>query len=60
MPYPPRLAVGGDYERGLTLAACPLGGANAIYGELLLYICTFVCVCDQVSLGGWVGVCVTR
>ena len=28
--------------KGLTPAACPLGGAFALYGELLLYIRTFV------------------
>ena len=38
----PRLVVGGDYEGGLTPVACPLVGAFALYGELLLYIHTFV------------------
>jgi len=34
--------VGGDYEGGLTPAACPLRGAFASYEELLQYIYTFV------------------
>ena len=42
MPHPPRLVVSRDYEGDLTSAACPLGGAFALYGELLLYIRTFV------------------
>ena len=42
MPHPPRLVVGRDYEGGLTSAACPLGGAFGLYGELSLYIHTFV------------------
>ena len=42
MPHPPRLEVGGDFEGGLTPAACPLGGAFALYGGFLLHICTYV------------------
>ena len=42
MPHPTRLVVGRGYERDLTSAACPLGGAFALHGELLLYIGTFV------------------
>ena len=37
-----RLVVGGDFEGGLTPAACPLRGAFALYGELLLRMCTYV------------------
>ena len=40
VPHPPRLVVGGDYEGGLTPAACPLGGA---FVELLL---TFAHLCS--------------
>ena len=35
-----RLVVGGDFEGGL--AACPLGGAFALYGGFLLHIRTCV------------------
>ena len=42
MPHPPRLVVGRDYEGDLTSTACPLGGAFALYEELLLYIHTLV------------------
>ena len=37
MPHPPRLVVGGDYEGDLTPAACPWGGACALFGESLLW-----------------------
>lgn len=40
MPHPPKLVVGGDYERGNIPAAGPLGKAFALYGELLVH--TFV------------------
>ena len=36
MPHPPRLLVGGDFEGGLTPAACPLEGAFAWF-----FYCTF-------------------
>ena len=39
MPHPPRLMVSGDYEGGLTPAACPLGGAFALYGVYHLQTC---------------------
>ena len=39
---PCRLVVGGDFEGGLTPAACPLGGAFALYGGFLLHIRTHV------------------
>ena len=35
MPHPPRLVVGGDFEGGLTPAACPLEG-----------YCTFTHMCS--------------
>ena len=40
MPHPPRLVVGGDFEGGLTPAACPLGGAFTLYRGFLLHIRT--------------------
>ena len=39
MPHPPRLMVSGNYEGGLTPAACPLGGAFALYGVYHLQTC---------------------
>ena len=41
MPHHPRLVVSGDYEGGLNPAACPLGGAFALYGRFLLHISVF-------------------
>lgn len=38
----PSLVGGVDYEGGFTPAACPLGWAFPLYGELLLYIHTFM------------------
>ena len=49
VPHPPRLVVGRDYEGDLTLAACPLGRAFALYGELLLYI-AHLCSTDLLPL----------
>ena len=49
VPHPPRLVVGRDYERDLTLAAWPLAGAFALYGELFLYI-AHLCSTDLLLL----------
>ena len=43
MSHPPRLMVDGNYEGGLTPAACPLGRAFGLLGNCY---CTFAHLCS--------------